>query len=115
VEGDIVLGHTDLLWDLCRGELATAPVEAIGVIHTDNLDLNIDLDETFAERVDPDETGVHGAVEATELRDETDITLRDGFVWVGAADAARECAHGSNTIPEGVDYQALLAFVDYAC
>jgi hypothetical protein len=64
---------------------------------TNNLNLDIDLEETFAERVDLDETGIDCTVESTELSDQTNGTLRDGFVGVGAADAVGKGAHGSNT------------------
>lgn len=70
LKSDIVLGHADLLW------------------HLDNLDFDIDLDEALREWVDLDETWVDGAVEATEFGDEADVSLGDGLVWVGAADAA---------------------------
>jgi hypothetical protein len=72
-------------------------------IRTNNLDLDIDLDETFTERVDLDKAGVDCTIEATEFGDQTDVTLGDRLVWVGAADAAWECAHGSNALAEGVD------------
>ena len=85
LKGDIVLGHADLLWDL------------------DNLDLDIDLDETLRERVDFDKTWVDGAIETTEFGDETDVALRDGLVWVGAADAAWDGAEGTNAGTESVD------------
>jgi hypothetical protein len=63
---------------------------------TNDLDLNIDLDKTFTERVDLDETGINSAIESTEFGDETDITLRDRFVGVRTDDAARDGAHSSN-------------------
>lgn len=71
IERDVVLGHAHLSRNF------------------NNLDLDIDLDETLRERVDVDETWVDGAREATELGDETDITLVDGLVGVGTDDAAR--------------------------
>lgn len=49
VQGDVVLGHADLLW------------------HLDDLDLDVYLDEFLGQRVDLDETGVDGAVEAAEF------------------------------------------------
>jgi hypothetical protein len=57
VEGDVVLGHANLLRYL------------------NDLDLDIDLDKTFTERVDLDETGINSAIESTEFGDETDVTL----------------------------------------
>ena len=50
--------------------------------HLHNLNLDIDLYERFGERVDLDETRVDGASETTELGDETNVTLLDGFVLV---------------------------------
>lgn len=91
VEGDVVLGHADLLWYL------------------NNLNLDIDLDEAFAERVDLNETWVDCAVETSKLRDETDITLRDRLVWVRAADAARDCSKSSDARTKGVDHASVPA------
>lgn len=72
LESDVVLGHADLL----------------GNFH--NLNLDIDLDEALGERVDLDETWVNGAVETTELGDETNVALRDRLVWVRAANTGWE-------------------------
>lgn len=55
---------------------------------TDDLDLDVDLDQLFGEGVDLDEAGVDGAVETAEFGDEADVALADGFVGVRAADAA---------------------------
>jgi len=93
VEGDVVLSHTDLLG------------------HLNNLNLNIDLDKALAERVDLDQTRINSAVEATELGDQTDITLRDRLVWVGADDAARNGTHGSDTRTQSVDHASVPAMV----
>ena len=49
---------------------------------TDNLNLDIDLDQALGQWVDLDETWVHGTRESTEFGDETDITLRDWLVSV---------------------------------
>jgi hypothetical protein len=72
-------------------------VRAFVDIHTNDLNLDIDLNKTFTERVDLDETGINSAIESTEFGDETDVTLRDRFVGVRTANAAGESAHGSNT------------------
>ena len=56
-------------------------------VRTDDLDLDVDLDQLFGEGVDLDETGVDGAVEAAELGHEADVSLADWFVGVRAADA----------------------------
>jgi hypothetical protein len=50
----------------------------------------------FTERVDLDETGINSAIESTEFRDETDVTLRDRFVGVRTDNAAGNSTHGSN-------------------
>ena len=70
VQGNIVLGHTDLLG------------------HLDDLDLDVDLHQLLGERVDVDQTGVDGTREAAELGDETDVSLRHGLVGIRADDAA---------------------------
>jgi len=79
MEGDVVLGHADLLRNL------------------NNLNLDIDLNKMFTERVDLDKTRVNSAIESTEFGDQTNVTLRDRFVGVRTADAAGEGAHISNT------------------
>lgn len=65
---DVVLGHTDLTRDF------------------DDLDLDVDLDEIFGERVDFHETWVDCACEAAKSGYEADVSLGYGFVWVGADD-----------------------------
>ena len=67
----ITFGHANLLRDL------------------NNLNLDIDLNERFGERVDLDKTRVDGTSETSKLGDETDVTLLDRLVWIRAADAAR--------------------------
>jgi hypothetical protein len=63
---------------------------------TNNLNFDIDLNKTFAERVDLDETRINSTIESTEFCDETDVTLRDRFVGVRTDDAAGDSAHSSN-------------------
>lgn len=75
--------------------------------HTDDLNLDIDLEDAFAERVDLDETGVDGLVELAEFGDETDIALVNLLVRVGAADAAGDGAEISHDGTEGVDHGAV--------
>ena len=82
VQGDVVLGHADLLG------------------HLDDLDLDVDLDELLGERVDLDEARVNGAVEAAEFGDEADVALRDGFVGVRAYDAAGDGAEEADARTE---------------
>ena len=73
VEGDVVLCHADLTG------------------YFDDLDLDINLDEALRERVDLNQSRIHGAVEAPEFGDKADVSLRDGLVWIRAEDAARDC------------------------
>lgn len=89
VKRDIVLGHTDLLRDL------------------DDLDLDVNLDELLAQRVDLDETGVNGAIEAAKFGDEPDITLRHGLIWVGATDTARNGTKSANEGAQAVDHRTI--------
>lgn len=77
-EGDVVLGHANLLGDLC------------------GLNLDIDLDDLLAEGVNVDQAGVDGLVELSKLGDETDVALVDFLVGVGAEDAARDGAQRSD-------------------
>lgn len=85
VDTDVVFGHADLLGDF------------------DDLDLDVDLDEVLGQGVDFDETGVDSLVELAELGDETDVALADGFVWVGAADAAWDCTEGADESTDAVN------------
>jgi hypothetical protein len=68
VDCDVVFGHADLLGDFAE------------------LDFDVDLDEALGEGIDFDKTWVHGAVEAAEFGDETDVALGDGFVGIRAVD-----------------------------
>jgi hypothetical protein len=74
---------------------------------TDNLDLDIDLDEALAERIDLDETGINSSVKTTEFRDEADVSLRDGLVWIRADDTAWNRAHSTDTASQTIDYDML--------
>lgn len=73
-------------------------------IHTNDLNLNIDLNEALGEWVDLDKSRVDSTIETTKLGDQTDITLRDRFVWIRTDDTARNSAHSSDTRAQGVDY-----------
>ncbi len=85
VECDIVLGHADLTGNL------------------DDLNLDIDLDESLGQRVDLDQTRVNGARELAELGDQADVSLRDRLVGVRADDTAGNGAHETNAVSERVD------------
>ena len=63
---------------------------------TNNLDLDIDLDELLGQRVDLDKTWVDCAVKATKFGHETNVSLADWLVWVGADDTARDSSQASN-------------------
>lgn len=86
-EGDVVFGHANLLWDF------------------GDLNLDIDLDEVLAERVDLDKTGVDGPVELSKLGDETNVTLLDSLKRVGTADAAGDSSHGTHAGTKSIDYK----------
>jgi hypothetical protein len=66
-------------------------------LHTNNLDLDVDLNKAFAERVDFHKTGVDSSIESSKLRNQTNITLRHWLVWIGADDAAGNGTKSTNT------------------
>ena len=78
---------------------------------TNDLDLDIDLDQAFGQRVDLDKTRVHSPCESSELGDEADVTLLDGLVGVRADDAARDGAEGSHDGSERVHHSSVPAVV----
>jgi hypothetical protein len=78
-------------------KLALTQRHALVHIPTNNLNLHIYRDKPFAERVDLDETWIDGTIEATELGDQTNVSLRDRLVGIRAADTARESTHCSDT------------------
>ena len=59
---------------------------------TNDLYLDIDLNQFLGQRVDFNETGVNGTIESTELGHETNVPLVDGFVRIRADAAARDCS-----------------------
>lgn len=83
---------------------ASAIALTLADIRTDDLNLDIDLNEAFGERVDLDKARINSTIESTELRNQTDVTLRNGFVWVRADNTARNGAHSSNTRAQGIDF-----------
>lgn len=87
VESDVVFGHANLSR------------------HFDNLDLDVDLDEAFRERVDFDQAGIDGARELSKFGDEANISLRDRLVGIGADDAAGNCAEEANSGSKSVNYE----------
>lgn len=78
---------------------------------TDNLNLHIDLNEALAQRVDLDQTRVHGARKATELCHQANISLVDRLIRVWADDAAGNGSEGSDTGAQAVDHAAVPAGV----
>ena len=61
------------------------------------------MNELLGQRIDLDETGIDGAVETAEFRDEADVSLADGFVGVGADNAAGDGTAETDAGPEVVD------------
>jgi hypothetical protein len=78
-------------------KLAFVCAFAIPFKHTNNLNLNINLDEAFAERVDLNKTRVDSAIETAKFGDQANIALRDRFVGVRTDDTAGDGTHSSNT------------------
>jgi hypothetical protein len=81
----VILGHADLLRNF------------------DDLDLDIDLDKLLRQRVHVDKTWVDSAGETTELGDQTDVSLIDRFVRIGADEAAWNGAGCTDAAAKGVD------------
>jgi len=67
------------------------------------LDPDVDLGNLLGKRVDLDKAGVDGAVETSELGDETNMALVDGLVRVWAADTAWDGSDSSDACTNGVD------------
>ena len=85
IECYIVFCHAHLSWNL------------------DNLDLDIDLDQSLRERIDLDETRVNGANKATEFGDQADVSLRNRLVGIWANHAARDGSKETNAGTERID------------
>ena len=78
-----------------------------GNLHTNNLDLDINLNEALAQRIDLDKTRVDSTIETTELGDQTDITLRDMLIRIRADNAARDGSQVTYAVTKSVDYEAI--------
>lgn len=72
-----------------------------------DLDLDIDLNETFGEWVDLDQTRIDCAGETTELGDKTDVTLTNGLVWVGADETTWDRTAETDATTESIDCELL--------
>lgn len=78
---------------------------------TNDLDLDIHLDQLLRQWVDLHETRVHCAIEAAEFGDQPDVTLADWLVGVGAKDAEGDGAAETDAGTEGVDCEELQQLV----
>lgn len=81
----VVLGHADLLG------------------HLDDLDLDVDLDQALAQRVDLDEARIDRLVELAELGHQADVALVHLLVRVREAEAARDGAERPDDLADAVD------------
>lgn len=82
-----------------RGKVANSALRQ----HTNNLNLDIDLNELLRKRIDLDKTRVDSAVESSKLRDQADIALTDRAVRVGTADAAGHGTKASDDRAKSID------------
>jgi hypothetical protein len=71
--------------------------------HLDDLNLDVDLDKLFGERVHVDKTWVNSTSEATKLGNETDVALGDGLVWIRADNTAWNGAESTDATTERVN------------
>lgn len=69
----------------------------------DDLNLDIDLDESLRQRVDLDQARIDGAGEATKLGDQAHIALRHRLVGVRATDTAWNSTEETDAGTEGID------------
>ena len=79
------------------------------LIHTDELDLDVDLNKFLRQRIDSDKTRVLCAVEAAKFGDQANLSLTNSFVRVGADDAARNSATGADNSSKAGDHTAVQA------
>lgn len=85
MESNIVLGHADLLRDL------------------HNLDLDINLDQLLAERIDLDKSRINSAIETSELGNESNVALIHWLIGIWTNDTAWNGSHATNAATERVD------------
>lgn len=75
----------------------------MGDKHTNNLNLHIDLNKTFAERINLDQTRINCTIEATKFGNKTNVTLRYGLIWIWADDTTRDSTASTNTWTESIN------------
>lgn len=71
------------------------------------MNLDIDLNEAFTERVDLDETRIDSTIEATKLGNQANISLGDRFVWVRTEYATWNSTQSSNARSKSIDWMRL--------
>jgi hypothetical protein len=80
-------------------------MERVGGTHTNNLYLDIDLDELLGQGIYLIEPRVHSASEAAKFGNQANIALGYGLVWVRTDDAAgdgSECPDdGASSVDHG--------------
>lgn len=74
---------------------------------TDELDLDVDLNKPLRQGVDLHKTRIHCAVKAAEFGDQTNLSLKDCFVCIGADNAARNSATGADNNSKVVDHTTI--------
>ena len=89
IESNIVFGHAHLSW------------------YFDNLNLNVNLNKSFRQRIDVDKTRIDSSCEFPELRDQTNVTLADRLVWIGTDNAAGNGSCETNARSKSVDCDLL--------
>lgn len=74
---------------------------------TNDLYLDIDLNQFLGQGIDLDKTRVNGPIESTEFRHKTNVPLVDGFVWIRTDTAARDGSQEANARTERVDWSVV--------
>lgn len=77
-----------------------------------DLDLDGDLTQRFAERVDFDKSRIDGTRKLSERRNESDATLLDLLVRIGATEATRDRSERSCEGPQAIDHGTVAPMVD---
>ena len=74
------------------------------LIHTDDLDFYINLNEFLTKRIDFHKARINSTIESAKFSDQAYITLRNRLVWVGADNATWDSTHCSDAGSKGIDY-----------